>query len=199
VLSDRLRPCLEGIEQADSIAWDAHKWLAVPLGAGMLFTRRPDALRAAFATESAYMPGSPPARPDPFTVSHLWSRRAAGVSLFAALAELGAEGYARMVDAMTERGDALREKLRAAGFRVVNDTPLPLVCFTHPAIESGSITAGELARRVRARGRAFLVATVLASGERVLRACITNHRTEERDLDALIDELHAAMAAARKA
>lgn len=193
VLSDRLRPFLKGIEQADSIAWDAHKWLAVPLGAGMLFTRRPDALRAAFATESAYMPGSPPARPDPFTVSHLWSRRASGVSLFATLAELGAGGYARMVDAMSERGDALRDKLRAAGFRVVNDTPLPLVCFTHPAIAAGSITAGELARRVRARGRAFLVATVLASGERVLRACITNHRTEERDLDALIDELLAAM------
>ena len=159
----------------------------------MLFTRRPDALRAAFATESAYMPGSPPARPDPFTVSHQWSRRAAGVSLFAALAELGAEGYARMIDAMTERGDSLRAKLRTAGFRVVNDTPLPLVCFTHPAIESGSISSGELARKVRARGRAFLVATVLASGERVVRACITNHRTEERDLDTLIDELRAAM------
>src|SRR5690606_22155124 len=42
VLSDRLRPCVEGIERADSIAWDAHKWLAVPHGAGMLFTRRPD-------------------------------------------------------------------------------------------------------------------------------------------------------------
>jgi hypothetical protein len=46
---------------------------------------------------------------------------------------------------------------------------------------------------VRARGRAFLVATVLASGARVLRACITNHRTEERDLDALIEALLAAM------
>ena len=192
-LSDRLRPLLFGVERADSIGWDAHKWLAVPLGAGMLFTRRPEALRAAFATESAYMPGSPPARPDPFTVSHPWSRRASGVPLFVTLAELGADGYARMIDAMAARGEELRDKLRAAGFRVVNDTPLPLVCFTHPAIEAGSITPGELARRVRARGRAFLVATVLASGARVLRACITNHRTEERDLDALIEALLAAM------
>ena len=136
-----------------------------------------DALRAAFATESAYMPSSPPARPDPFTVSHPWSRRASGVPLFAALAELGAEGYARMVDAMTERGDELRDKLRAAGFRVVNDTPLPLVCFTHPAIETRSIASGELARRVRARGRRQQPRALHRhAGPRLSRAAVRSRR-----------------------
>jgi len=83
--------------------------------------------------------------------------------------------------------------LRQASFRIVNDTPLPLVCFTHPAIESGAVSSAEVARRVHRRGRAWISPTVLANGERVLRACITSHRTDERDLDVLLEELAIAL------
>jgi glutamate/tyrosine decarboxylase-like PLP-dependent enzyme len=193
LLSARLRPHLAGVERADSVTWDAHKWLQAPLGSGMFFTRHPDAPLAAFATDSAYMPATREGRADPFNVSHQWSRRSPGIALFCALAELGAPGYERLVDHMTAMGDLLREKLRAAGWRVVNDTPLPLVCVTHPRIESGARTTGDVARAVHRGGRAWVSPTVLADGSRVVRACITSFRTEERDLDVLLEELAAAV------
>jgi glutamate/tyrosine decarboxylase-like PLP-dependent enzyme len=197
LLSPRLRMHLAGIERADSVTWDAHKWLQVPLGSGMFFTRHPEAPLAAFATASAYMPAARAAdgtsRVDPYNVSHQWSRRAPGIALFAALAELGEEGWARLVEHMAEMGDAMRSKLRAAGFEVVHATPLPLGCFTHPRIESGAVTTGDVARAVHRRARAWISPSELADGQRVLRACVTSFRTEERDLDVLVEEVVAAV------
>lgn len=193
LLSPKLRGHLAGIERADSVTWDAHKWLAAPLGTGMFFTPHRDALVAAFATESAYMPAASGGVADPANVSHQWSRRPAGLPLFVALAELGAQGYARIVDDMTTLGDLLRAKLAAAGWDVVNDTPLPLVNFTHARIVAGELTPGDVARAVVRSGRAWISPTVLADGRRVLRACITSFRTEERDLDALVAALGLAL------
>ena len=56
VLVPRLRPALAGIERADSITWDAHKWLSVPMGAGMFFCRHKEAPRQAFNVSALYMP-----------------------------------------------------------------------------------------------------------------------------------------------
>jgi len=59
VLVPRLQPALKGIERADSITWDAHKWLSVPMGAGLFFCRHADAVQQAFAlTTTSYMPRS---------------------------------------------------------------------------------------------------------------------------------------------
>jgi glutamate/tyrosine decarboxylase-like PLP-dependent enzyme len=197
LLSSRLRGHVAGIERADSVTWDAHKWLQVPLGSGMFFTRHPQAPFAAFATASAYMPAARPsdgtARADPYNVSHQWSRRAPGIAVFAALAELGAAGWERLVDHMAAMGDLMKAKLRAAGFDVVNETPLPLACFTHPKILSGAATAGDVARAVHRSGRAWISPTVLCDGRSVLRACITSYRTDERDLDVLVEAVVAAL------
>ena len=207
-LSPRLRPVLAGISRADSVTWDAHKWLQLPLGSAMFFTPHRAALVEAFATESGYMPAAARAagasadapRVDPYNTSHQWSRRAPGIAMFAALAELGASGYERIVDGMTGLGDLLRAKLRAAGFEITNDTPLPLVNFTHPRIESGATTVGEVARAVQRGGRAWISPVTLAATpggtpRKALRACITSYRTEARDLDALVSELRAALVA----
>jgi glutamate/tyrosine decarboxylase-like PLP-dependent enzyme len=195
LLSPRLRTHLAGIERADSVTWDAHKWLQVPLGTGMYFTPHRDALVAAFSTDSGYMPPSRGGVIDPFSVSHQWSRRAAGLPLFVALATRGAGGYEAIVDGMAAAGDLLREKLRAAGWVVVNETPLPLVNFTHPRIERGDAAPGDLVREIHRRGRTWISPTVLADGRRVLRACVTSFRTEERDLDVLVGELNEVFGA----
>ena len=55
LLSPRLRSLLAGIEQADSVTWDAHKWLSVPMGAGMFFCRHEMALARAFAVTASYL------------------------------------------------------------------------------------------------------------------------------------------------
>jgi len=193
VLSPRLRGHLAGIERASSIALDGHKWLQLPLGTGMFFCRDRDAVRAAFETDAPYMPRPRADAIDPYRTSLPWSRRAAGIPLFVALAELGEPGLAAMVDRMGALGDQLRARLADAGFRVVHPSPLPVVCFTHARIEAGEASLGEIARRVQARGRAWISPTRLSDGAGVLRACIDNARTEPRDLEALVDDLASAI------
>src|SRR5262249_8183342 len=76
ILSARLAGCLSGIEHADSITCDAHKWFSVPMGAGMFFCRHPQLTQEAFRAETSYMPArAGSAARDPYTSSVQWSRR----------------------------------------------------------------------------------------------------------------------------
>lgn len=193
-LSDRLRPALRGIELADSITWDAHKTLSVPLGAGMFFCRHPEAVARAFSVDATYMPTVGEA--EPFQTSAQWSRRALGLKVFLAFAELGLPGYAALFEQQTREGEWLRESLGERGWSVVNDTPLPVVCFTHPEVRAGRVSVKQLVQHVVAGGQAWLSETVFAGREPVLRACITSYRTDAGDIQHLIDALDDALAAA---
>jgi glutamate/tyrosine decarboxylase-like PLP-dependent enzyme len=190
-LSPRLRPVLAGIERADSVTWDAHKGLSVPMGAGMFFCRHPEAVQRAFGVATAYMPGRSEDAEDPYATTMQWSRRAIGMKVFLSLAELGLDGYAALVEHQAAMGDALRERLVATSWEVVNETPLPLVCFTHADVRSGRLTTADVLASIHARRRVWISETVLR-GERVLRACITSFRTEPGDLDVVIEELEHA-------
>lgn len=193
-LSPRLRPLLEGIERADSITWDAHKWLSVPMGAGMVFTRHPEAMAKAFAVASSYMPPSTsPVTSDPHLVTPQWSRRATGLKVFFALAELGLDGYARLIEHQAAMGGLLRERLTAAGWIVVNEAVLPVVNFTHPAIRDGRTTSAAVRDAIYARGTAWISEVQLTGRERVLRACITSYETMPDDIEALVCELQTAI------
>jgi glutamate/tyrosine decarboxylase-like PLP-dependent enzyme len=193
LLLPALRPHFDGIERADSVTWDAHKWLSVSMGAGMFFTRHFDAVRAAFEVHTSYVPPALDGTIDQYQTTMQWSRRFIGLKLFMTLAELGERGMQRHLAHQVAMGDALRTKLRDAGWVVVNDTPLPLVCFTHPRIRSGATTTTAITERVLARRQAWLSEVVLGERERTLRACITSYRVEPRDLDVLIDELGIAL------
>lgn len=185
--SDRLRPILDGIGRAASVTLDAHKWLAMPMGAGMLLTVDGDGLRRAFAASASYMP---PGRPgeNPYAQSAQWSRRFVGLRLFLTLAALGRDGYARMVEAQAELGGRLRTGLAARGWSVVNRTPLPVACFVDAR---GAADPVAVARRVEAGGRAWL-STAGFLGRTVLRACVISHRSTGEDVEALLDALDAA-------
>lgn len=193
VLVPRLRPSLRGIERADSVTWDAHKWLSVPMGAGMFFCRHVDAVRRAFDVSTSYMPsrvGEETA--EPYLTTLQWSRRAIGLKLFMALAERGRAGFGDQIDHQVRMGDALRTKLKDAGWIVVNDTVLPLVCTSHDDIRSGRCTTDDIVRSIQARGRAWVSDVLLGRREKVLRACVTSFRTVEEDLDVLVSELECA-------
>src|SRR5438132_2091413 len=75
ILSPRLRGHLAGIDLADSITCDAHKWFSVPMGAGMFFCRHAEVVAEAFRAETFYMPQKTGAVSDPYTSSVQWSRR----------------------------------------------------------------------------------------------------------------------------
>ena len=199
VLSPALRHHLAGIELADSVTCDAHKWLSVPLGAGMFFTRHREPILEAFRVEaSSYVPPAVPDTFDPYVTTIQWSRRFIGLKLFMTLAELGWQGMASRIEEQAAMAELLRTRLSESGWRLLNDSPLAIVCFTHPEIESGRTTAADVVDRVIAGGQAWISQVRLSGLGLALRACITSHRTRPADIDILVDELERAVSLARR-
>jgi glutamate/tyrosine decarboxylase-like PLP-dependent enzyme len=194
-LVPELRTSIAGIERADSITFDAHKSLAVPMGAGMYISRHAGHLAETFRVSAEYMPRD--AALDPYASSAQWSRRFIGLKLLLSLAVAGWDGYAAALREQVALGDALRARLASSGWRVLNDTPLPIVCFVDDAREDGrsGIFLDAMARAVAASAHAWISLTRLTNTGRALRACITNVRTTKSDVDALVDALDAARAA----
>lgn len=199
-LVPELKPAVAGLERADSITFDAHKWLSVPMGAGLYLTRHPGALDRTFRVTAQYMPREAAGMPvvDPYAVTMQWSRRFIGLKVFLSLAVAGWDGYAAAIRHQTHMADVLRQKLAGAGWRVVNDTPLPTVCFVD-GTASGGATAGYLEgvlRSVVASGEAWISVARLTGIGPALRATITNFLTTREDLDRLVAALEAGRAAA---
>lgn len=195
-LVPELRGLLEGIEHADSITFDAHKWLSVPMGAGIYLTRHPGILDRTFRTAASYMPREALGLDvvDPCMHSIQWSRRSIGLKVFLSLAVAGWDGYAAAIRHMVVMGDGLRTQLAASGWEVVNQTPLPLVCFVDrqsPEGRSGTYL-DSIALKVVSSGRAWISTTRLAGTTPVLRACVTNYRTQGKDITALVAALNWA-------
>jgi glutamate/tyrosine decarboxylase-like PLP-dependent enzyme len=195
-LVPELRRHLEGIDRADSITFDAHKWLSVPMAAGMFFTRHPSILEKTFAVAAGYMPRAGEGAPvvEPHRSSMQWTRRFIGLKLFLSLLVAGFEGYAETIRGMVGLGESLRRRLEAAGFRVVNRTPLPVVCFQDTRYPEGASLPylKAMADSVVRSGKAWVSVTGLGPSRPAIRACITSFRTEESDLQALVDSLSVA-------
>jgi glutamate/tyrosine decarboxylase-like PLP-dependent enzyme len=185
ILSPRLQGHLAGIEGADSITCDAHKWFSVPMGAGMFFCRHPEAVAEAFRAQTAYMPGQT-AGPvvDPYTTSVQWSRRFIGLKLFLALAHQGESAYVDMIEHQARMGDVLRASLERAGFRIVNRTPLPLVCFTRDGLVASRFLAELYEHQI-----AWMSEVRLGNEPPVVRACVTSFRTQESDIEWVVGEM----------
>jgi len=197
-LDPGLAGVLAGIERASSITFDAHKWLSVPMGAGLFLTRQAGSLERAFRVATGYMPrdAGELAVADPYAHSMQWSRRFIGLKVFLSLAVAGWQGYEEAIRHQTAMGELLRERLRAAAWETVNRTPLPVVCFADSSRPDGRSAAflEAVAADVVGSGRAWISTVRLGEAEPALRACITNVRTGPSDLDALV----AALAAARR-
>jgi aromatic-L-amino-acid decarboxylase len=190
IVSPKLKHYLAGIESADSITCDAHKWLSVPMGCGMFFCRHPETVAEAFRADVSYMPGKKVGPVfDPFTTSAQWSRRFIGLKLFMALAQQGESGYAEMIEHQTRMGDVLRDALRTAGWSVVNSTPLPLVCFTREGLAPSRFLAALHQQQIAWMSEARV------NGTAVVRACITSYRTTEADILWVVGEMNRLAAA----
>jgi len=193
VLSPRLKKYLRGIEMADSITCDAHKWLNVTMGAGMFFCRDAHVLDEAFRVTTDYMPGLTEGVVDNFVTSVQWSRRFIGLKLFLALASRGGSGYAEMIEGQAEVGDYMKERLEEAGWVHVSSSPLPVCCVTHPRIEAGDTRVDTVLEKVLTSGQAWISKVKL--GDRwALRACVTSCLTTREDIDVLVTEMNAAVA-----
>lgn len=184
IVSPSLRSHLAGIEHADSITCDAHKWFSVAMGCGMFFCRHPETIARAFRAEASYMPERAGAETcDPYTHSIQWSRRFTGLKLFLTLAELGEKGQAEAIEHQARMGNRLRERLAAANWTIVNDTPLPVVCFTRDGLDLHSFLES-----LRGQQIAWMSEARLGKAS-VVRACVTSFKTTEADIDRVVEEI----------
>lgn len=185
ILSSKLSHHLAGIEHADSITCDAHKWISVPMGAGMFFCRYPESVGAAFRAEISYMPTRRIGPVfDPLSNSMQWSRRFIGLKFFMALAEQGEAGYANKIEHMARMGDLLRTLLNDSGWQILNSTPLPLLCFTRPGLDTSRFL-----EILRERQIAWMTG-VQISDTPVIRACITSFLTDESEIRWVVDAMN---------
>jgi glutamate/tyrosine decarboxylase-like PLP-dependent enzyme len=187
IASDRLRSILGGIENADSMTIDAHKWFATTMGCGMFITRHPSVLSSAFQVSAGFMPSNV-AGVDPYVTSVQWSRRFLGLRLFLSLATVGWAGYGEHVEKSVELAGLLKQELAARGWEIVNDSPLAVLCIRPP---SRFGDARSIVKRVLAGGRTWIAAAVYEESY-IIRACVTHGETTPADVHELVIALQAA-------
>ncbi|MFG3231511.1 pyridoxal phosphate-dependent decarboxylase family protein [Streptomyces antibioticus] len=182
---------VDGLDAADSICVDLHKWLNVPYDAAVQFTRRQDLQVRVFHNESPYL-GLPTGHPDFLHLTPENSRRLRALATWFSLTAYGREGHAEIVERCVALARRLGEGVEAVpGLRLLAPVRLNVVCLTlteDPTPER----LGALARAVADSGEAFLTPTVL-HGTPALRAAFSNWRTTEADTDRVRDALARAV------
>lgn len=160
------------------------------MGAGIFLTRHNQILSEACRITTDYMPRDASAFGvnDPFAHSMQWSRRFIGLKVFLSLAVAGWKGYAEAIQHQTAMGDLLRIELEKSDWEIVNNTSLPVVCFRDKKLSVGNTETFlmKMANEVVSSGKAWISFTRLNVDTPVLRACITNYRTEELDVQFLV-------------
>ena len=190
ILQKKYKSLIAGIEHADSITFDAHKWLSSPMGTSLFITRHRNILSKSFRITADYMPKEAVDMniEDPFSHSIQWSRRFIGLKLYLSILFYGWQGLSDLISRQIELGYYFRKKLTEKGWEIYNDTELPVICFGNKQLEQDSSLALLLCQKVIDTGKAWL--SVYRVGDySLLRACITNYITEKTEIDRLIEIL----------
>jgi glutamate/tyrosine decarboxylase-like PLP-dependent enzyme len=174
------RRLVEGVEQADSWATDAHKWLNVPYDSGVALVRDPQALQAAMAVTAEYLPSGAAER-NPCDYTPELSRRARGVEVWAALRSLGRAGIEELVGRNCAQAREFAARLAAAGYEVLNEVALNqvLVAFGDAERTRRVVTA------LQQEGTCWCGITVW-QGRTAMRISVSNWSTDDADVERSI-------------
>jgi glutamate/tyrosine decarboxylase-like PLP-dependent enzyme len=178
-----LKGLVRGIDRADSIATDAHKWLNVPYDSGLVLTAHPLAHRRAMTVSAAYIVENPDER-DPHEFVPEESRRARAVPIYAVLRTLGRDGLADLVERNCRQARRMADRLRAhPALRVLNEVVLNqvLVRVEHDGRDGDALTRAVIAR-VQEDGTCWLGGTTW-HGLVAMRISISNWSTSDDDID----------------
>lgn len=191
-LSPELRPRLHGLARADSVAFDWHKWAQVPYDAGCILVRQGEWLKQSFASEAAYL-----GRAETGLAAGGWwpcdygpdlSRGFHALKVWLTLKTYGADALGRVVLRTCQLARHLSDLVvRHPDLELLAPTQLNIVCFGF-RVSSGDNINGAIVEELHARGRVAPSLTSL-NGQAVIRAAIVNHRTDERDIAALVAEV----------
>lgn len=175
--SAALRPLAQGLEQADSWATDAHKWLNVPYDSGLAFVRDANTLKAAMAITAEYLPTETAERnPSDFTPE--LSRRARGVEVWAALRFLGRAGLAELFERNCRQAQRFAAALQDAGYEVLNDVVLNQVLVAFGDAErTRSVIAA-----IQEEGTCWCGGTVW-QGHTAMRISVSSWATTDADVE----------------
>ncbi|HEX6693947.1 MAG TPA: pyridoxal-dependent decarboxylase [Longimicrobiales bacterium] len=189
-LSPSLKPLLKGMERADSIAFDLHKWLYVPIEAGCVLVRHPDHHRAPFSPPAAYLASF---SRGVSTGAHFYgglgpqlTRSFRALKVWLALQSNGTAKFGRLIDQNVRQAALLADLVNHDDrLELVAPAPLNIVCFRYTARAIDDAGLNEINREILLRlqesGLAIPSSTEL-NGVFALRVALTNHRTADDDL-----------------
>jgi glutamate/tyrosine decarboxylase-like PLP-dependent enzyme len=191
-LSPQYRRLLRGIEHADSLAFDFHKWAQVPYDAGCVLVRDPALHIATFAQSLAYLTqevrglaGNPPW---PRDLGPDLSREFRALKIWMTLKAYGTEGIARVVESGCTIARYLEARIaREPSLELLAPVTLNIVCFR---VREGAADIDALNRDIVADLQEAGIAapsTTTIDGKLAIRAALFNHRTIAADADALVD------------
>ncbi len=185
-LSPALAPLTRGLERADSVAFDFHKWAHVPYDAGFLLVRDRAAHKGTFAAPAAYLSraarGLAAGEDWPCDYGPDLSRGFRALKVWLTFQTLGADAIAAAIEANCAAARRLAGLVAASrGFELAAPVPLNIVCFRLKGDATGAL-GQELAMRLQEQGLAAPSTTRIA-GRTVIRAAIFNHRTTFADVD----------------
>ena len=189
MLSPQLKPLFAGIERADSIAFDFHKWGQIPYDAGFLLVRDGETHRAAFASPAAYLRrearGLAGGSPWPCDFGPDLSRGFRALKTWFTLKTYGADRIGAEIARSCALARYLAERVAAEPrLELLAPVALNIVCFRFRATDPDRINAGIVAE-LHESGIAAPSTTTI-EGRLAIRACLINHRTQPADIDALL-------------
>ncbi|MEO6965926.1 MAG: aminotransferase class V-fold PLP-dependent enzyme [Acidobacteriaceae bacterium] len=200
IFSDRHRGLVSGLELADSVTIDPHKWLAMPFAAGVVLTRHPELLEAAFGLDTSYLPrAAGNSLPDNFRISAQWSRRMNSLKFWLTLRVHGRQAYEELIDTQLQLAAYLESTvLETDAFDLATPRRLTILNFRVRAARELALPEEEVARlhhaivqEITQEGEQW-ISTTRVRGRSVLRMMIISYLTERRHVDALAERLQRA-------
>jgi len=194
ILSERLRDRLQGMERADSLAFDFHKWMHVNYDAGCVLIRDEEIHRKGFSDRPGYLQGATrglaAGNPWPVEYGPELSRGFRALKVWAQIAEHGVDKIGQLVTRNCEQAAWLADRIDAAeDFERLAPVAMNICSFRFLARGADTDALNEeIVIRLHLSGIAAPSITTIA-GQKAIRVNITNHRTQNADLDLLVQAI----------
>ena len=197
IFSDKHRDLVRGIELADSLTIDPHKWLSMPFAAGVILTQHEELLESTFGTHTPYMPkvaGS--TMIDNFKISTQWSRRMNSLKVYLTLRVHGRKAYEELIDSQLALAASFAERVRnGSEYELAAPQVLPILNLRlrHPGAGEEELKKAHAAivEQVTRSGERWISLTQV-NGRSVIRMMVISYLTTGEHLDRLFEALQAA-------